>query len=132
MLCRHHRRREPGQSGQATVEFAIIIPLVVVVLLAVAQVAVIAYLQLAVTHLSHELARELAVDPSADLGRLTRERSQLRYDDLRIETQAVLTEPNGRMTVVVRVTHDAIPISGVFQPFLTDVTLSGEARMVAE
>lgn len=126
-------RRGPRsrQSGQATVEFALIVPLVVMLLLVVAQVAAIVYLQLAIDHLAREVARELVVNPDADIGHLTSQYSLLGHSDLSIETQILSTGSQGNGTIVVRVTHDSVAISKVFQRFLADVELSAEARMVS-
>ena len=56
-------RRRSGQRGQATVEVALALPLVVCVLLAVIQVALVARSQILVTHAAREAARQMAVDP---------------------------------------------------------------------
>ena len=84
--------RNRDERGQATVEFALIIPLVLVVLLAVVQVAVVAYAQLAVTHLARETARVVAVDPTVDVSILVQERAPLGVDNATIE---VVLEPAG-------------------------------------
>ena len=126
----HKDRSE--QSGQATVEFALIIPLIVMVAMVIAQVVALAYLQLTLAHVSREVARELVVDPYADIGHLTDQYSTLGSEDLSIQTQIVLTEPNGRQVIVVRVTHNAVVISGAFRRFLADVTLRAEATMLVE
>lgn len=126
------RRSRCREGGQATVEFAIVVPLVIVLVLAIAQVAALAYVQLAVSHLSREIARELTVNPSADIGNLASEHSLLGQNDLRIETRIVSTGLHGRPTVVVHVAHDAVIISGAFRSFLGDVTLSAETRMAME
>ena len=55
---RHTRRRE---RGAASVEFVLVLPLVVVSLLLVAQVALVVAEQLVVQHASREGAREAAV-----------------------------------------------------------------------
>lgn len=49
--------------GQATVEVALVLPVVVCVLLAVIQVALVARSQMLVTHAAREAARQMAVDP---------------------------------------------------------------------
>lgn len=56
--------------GQATVELALALPFVAVLLLAVAQVLVVAHAQLAVEHAAREGARAAAVDPSPAAPRL--------------------------------------------------------------
>jgi len=50
-----------GARGQATVELALALPFVAVLLLAVAQVLVVAHGQLAVEHAAREAARQAAV-----------------------------------------------------------------------
>ena len=66
------RRRagQRGQRGQATVEFAFVLPLVVLALLAVVQVGVVVRDQLGVVHAAREAARAASVDP--DPGRAVR------------------------------------------------------------
>ncbi len=56
-----------GERGQSTVEFALLLPMVVLVLLAIVQVALVAREQVALTQAARETARQSAVDP--DVGR---------------------------------------------------------------
>ena len=60
-------RRRGGGSGQATVEFALTLPLVVLALLAVVQTAVLVRDRVAVEHAAHAAARAASVarDPAA-------------------------------------------------------------------
>lgn len=55
------RRREDG--GQATVELALVLPLVAVLLLALVQVGLVVHAHLLVVHAAREGARAAAVDP---------------------------------------------------------------------
>jgi hypothetical protein len=55
--------RARGDGGQATVELALVLPLVCLLLLAVVQVGVIVHTQLVVVHAAREGARAAAVDP---------------------------------------------------------------------
>jgi Flp pilus assembly protein TadG len=76
------RARPRGERGQATVELALLLPLVVVLLLAILQIALLGRDLVLVTHASREAARAAAVDPdpaaaaraAADAGGLDRER----------------------------------------------------------
>ena len=60
----------PGERGQATVEFALLLPVLVLALLAVLQVAFVVRDQVAVVHAAREAARAASVDP--DPGRESR------------------------------------------------------------
>lgn len=58
-------RRSCGEPGQATVEFALLLPLVVFAALALIQVGLVVRDHLAVVHAAREAAREASVDPNA-------------------------------------------------------------------
>jgi hypothetical protein len=63
--------REHGrESGQSTVEFALVLPLVVLAVLAVIQVGLVVRDHVAVVHAAREAARAASVDP--DPGRAVR------------------------------------------------------------
>ena len=83
--------RRRGERGQSTVEFALIVPLVIVVMLAVIQVALVAYAQLNISHIARETARAVAADPSVDIGRLMQDAIPLGTEGVVIE---VLFEPS--------------------------------------
>lgn len=55
------RRRRRADAGQAAVELALVLPVVVVALVAVAQVGVVVRDQILVVHAAREAAREVAV-----------------------------------------------------------------------
>ncbi len=121
-----------GERGQATVEFALIIPLVLVVLLVVIQVAVVAYAQLGVTHIARETARAVSVDPSTDLGLLAQNVATLGSDALVIEVQFSTTPLPGADFVVVTVHYDTPPISRIFGPFVNQLAVSAQVKMLVE
>jgi hypothetical protein len=56
-------RRDRRQRGQATVEFAMMLPFVMTALLAVVQVALVVRDHVAVVHAAREAARAASVDP---------------------------------------------------------------------
>jgi len=62
-------RRGRGDEGQASVELALVLPLVVVLLLVVVQVGLVVRDQILVVHAAREAAREAAVDSSPDAAR---------------------------------------------------------------
>ncbi len=124
--------RRRGERGQATVEFALIIPLVLVVILIVVQVAMVAHAQLSVAHIAREIARAVAADRSVDVGRLTQELAPLGTEGLVIE---VIFEPSpvaGRDFVVVAVSYETGRISRLFDPFVTQLTVSSRVKMLTE
>ncbi len=124
--------RRRGERGQSTVEFALIIPLVIVVLLAVIQVALVAYAQLSISHIARETARAVAADPSVDIGLLMQDTTPLGSDGLVIE---VFFEPSpvlGRTFVVVVVSYEIEPISRLFDVFATQLRVSTQVKMLSE
>lgn len=124
--------RGRSESGQATVEFALIMPLVLVVLMAVLQVGLVAYSHLAVTHLAREAARTLAVDPAADIGHLTDENLTVGTDELVIEVHFEPGPVESRTIVSVRVSYETPPIIRLFAPFSDHFLVQHEVRMLAE
>ena len=60
------RSSEEGQRGSSTVEFALLLPILLLVLLALVQVGVLARDSLLLTQASRAGAREAAVQPSTD------------------------------------------------------------------
>ncbi len=62
-------RRGKEDGGQASVELALILPLVMILLLAVVQLGLLVRDQILVVHAAREAAREAAVDPAADAPR---------------------------------------------------------------
>ena len=60
------RHRGHRERGQATVEFAFVLPLLVLALLAVVQVGLVVRDQLGVVHAAREAARAASVDPDPD------------------------------------------------------------------
>lgn len=59
----HRRRRGGGERGQATVELTLVLPVLVMALLLVVQVALVGRAQVLVAHAAREGARAAAVDP---------------------------------------------------------------------
>jgi hypothetical protein len=114
--------RARSEQGQATTELALLLPLVVLLLLAVLQVAVIARDDVLVTHAAREAARVVAVDarPAAAL-------AAARSGGLRAErVQVQVTGRRGAGSrAIVRVSYRSpteVPIVG---------TLLGDPLMVA-
>jgi Flp pilus assembly protein TadG len=122
-------RAPAGSSGQATVELAMVLPLVAVLVLTVVQVAAVTRAQVLVTHAAREGARAAAVDPAPTAAAAAAERSaQLEGSRLTVTSQR--GEPGGLVTVAVayRVLTD-VPVAGALFP---DVVVRASASMRVE
>lgn len=122
--------RPRGEQGQATVEFALSLPLVMLVLLAVVQVGLLARDQVLVTHAAREGARAAAVDDAPDAaGAAARSATALAGD--RLEVHAVgRAGPGSR--VAVRVGYRSPTTVALVGGLLGDVYLEAEATMRVE
>ena len=120
------RRRRPD-GGQAAVELAMALPVVVVLLLAVVQAGLVVRDQLLVVHAAREGAREAAVDAAAGAARdAALARSGL--DARRVSVNADRGSGRVEVTVAYRSPTDVPLIGGA----IPDVTLAGRAVMRVE
>lgn len=122
-LGRAPRRGEPGQ---ATVEFALVLPLLVLAMLAVVQVALLARDHLAVVQAAREAVREASVDPDPDRA-VAAARRVLPTAAVRVGTRSVAGGP-----IEVEVRYRAVtdvPLVGMLFP---DPDLHARAVMRAE
>lgn len=118
-------------GGQATVELALVLPLVVMLLLAVLQVALVARDQILVVHAAREAVREAAVDPRPAAIRAAARRAAkgLKVDALRTETSS----QGGRTSIVtVRVHYRSATDVVLVGPLLPAVDLGAKAAMRVE
>ncbi len=127
-------RRRPvprrPQQGQSTVELALLLPVVVLLLLAVLQVGLVARDVVLVTHASREAARAAAVDGSSGAARRAA-LSSSGLDPGRLDvTVSDRGGPGSRVRVVVTYrSPTSVPILGAL---LGDRTLRGSATMRVE
>ena len=127
------RRRNPrgtGDEGQAAVELALVLPLVVVLLLTLIQVGLIVRDQILVIHAAREAAREAAVDAGPDVpGRAAAASSTLDVDRLTVESSG-RGGPGSRVRIQVRYRAPTdVPLVGGAIP---DFTLEASATMRVE
>lgn len=119
--------RRPGDRGQATVEAALLLPVVAVTLLAAIQVGLLVHARVMVTHAAREGVRVAATGGA--LGEVTEAVvASGRLPPQRLEVEVV--PGGGRVTVVVR--FDAptnVPIVGAL---VGDLALDAEATMRLE
>jgi Flp pilus assembly protein TadG len=122
--------RGRDESGQATVELALVLPLVALVLLALVQAVVVARDQLLVVHAAREAAREAAVndDPTAATT-AAREAGPLDPAQMSVEIRG-RDGPGSTVEAVVSYRPpNHVPI---LTRLLGNVTLHGRAKMRVE
>lgn len=122
--------RRAGARGQSTVELALLLPVVVLLLLAVLQVGLLARDIVLVTHAAREGARAAATDSRAGAARV----AALAASGLDGERLAVTTAgragPGSRVTVVVTFRAPTrVPVVGAL---LGDRSVQAEATMRVE
>lgn len=117
-------------EGQAAVELALVLPLLVVLLLAVVQVALVARDQVLVVHAARAGARQAAVDPDPlVVRRAVAEASGLDGSSLVVDT---ITVGSSERTVTTRVRYTARTNVALLGPLLPDVPLEASAAMRSE
>lgn len=119
-------------EGQAATELALVLPLLVLLLLAVVQVALVARDQVLVVHAAREAVREAAVDPRPAAVRRAAHSSAsetLKKNRLTTETSHI-----GGVSdmVTVRVTYRAPTDVALVGPLLPDVVVRAKAAMRVE
>jgi len=118
--------RTNRDSGQATVEFALLLPVLVLALLAVIQVALVIRDEVAVIHAAREAARAVSVDPDPSSARRAAHRT-LAGATVRVGARPALGEP-----ITVYVEYRSItdlPLVGLLFP---DPTLRAQVSMRVE
>lgn len=121
-----------GDRGQSSVEFALILPLVLLLVLALAQVGLIVQAQITVTHTAREAARALAVDPAADAHAVVERASNLAPAATRVDVAFDAASIPGRQLVEVTVTYDVPVVNGLLQPIASDLVVTATATMLVE
>jgi hypothetical protein len=102
------RRRPADESGQSTVELALLLPAVVVVLLLVVQVGLLARDRVLTVHAARSAARAVAVEPTPQAARRAIEELD---GDLRVSLGGEL-RAGGMASVTVTGRPTALPLVG--------------------
>jgi hypothetical protein len=131
--ARSRARPDPVQSepakcerGQATVELALVLPLVFTLLALLFQIALVARDEILVTHAARDAAREASV--TADVARITAAaRQNLPGARVTVVRRGALGEPVE--VAISYVAHTDLPLVGMFLP---DLTLHGRSVMRVE
>jgi hypothetical protein len=116
------------QRGQATVELAMLLPVVVMVLLVVLQVALVARDRLAVVHSTRVVARTVIVDPSPEAAARSLRAQGGAAASGRVSLSGSL-RPGGLATVTVSMPASRAPIIG---RVVADVTLRERLTVYVE
>lgn len=119
-----------AERGQAAVELALVLPVIVMVLLAAVQAGLVVRDQVLVVHAAREAARESAVRPGSDAARraaLAGSGLDARRTTVRVTGRG---QPGSRARVEVRYdAPTAVPLVGRLVP---DVRLAGVATIRVE
>jgi Flp pilus assembly protein TadG len=122
-------RRRGADGGQASVELALLLPVVVLLLLVVLQVGLLARDVVLVTHSAREGARTAAVDPAPGAARAAAT-STAGLDPDRLQVEVASRGRAGVVTVTVRYrAPTAVPLVGAL---VGDRTLVARATMRIE
>lgn len=127
------RRRDGrgGERGQATLELVLCLPLIVLLALALLQVAVVARDQVAVTHAAREAVREAAVTPEAGAPRAAALAATERLDGDRLQVHVGRRGRPGTR-VEVGLAYDSPTDLPLIGPLLGDVRVRAAAAMRVE
>ncbi|HUR48804.1 MAG TPA: TadE family type IV pilus minor pilin [Acidimicrobiales bacterium] len=119
-----------GERGQSSVELALSLPILFLLLMALLQVTVIARDHIQLTHAAREAAREAAVSDNRSAPRRAAiARSELEPGRLTVQ---VTGQRQGSRRVRAKLTYEVptkVPVVGILVP---DVTLKAEAAMRRE
>jgi len=126
---RGHEGRSRADDGQSAVELALVLPLLVALMFAVAQIGLVVRAQIMVLHAAREAVRVVAVNPDADAEGAALSAAQL---DAARTTVIVAgdTAPGGLVTV--EVSYDVATDVPIVGPLFGDVQVSGDATMMVE
>lgn len=120
-----------SEAGQSTVEFVLVLPVLVMALLAVVQVGVVIRDSLAVQNLAREAARAAAVEPTLLTAQTAVRESSGRLDSRRVKVELDGGSDPGEL-VTATVHYDAptsVPIVGLM---VGDAALSASVTMRVE
>ena len=118
-MTRHER-------GQVTVEFALLLPVVVLVALAVIQVALVARDQMALAHAAREAARAASVDPDPGAAEAAAHRT---VPDAEVSVTDRPEVGEEISVVVVHISKTDLPLIG---PLVPDIAQVASATMRVE
>ena len=124
-----HRVRRPDDAGQSTVELALTVPLLMLLLLGAVQVAIVIRGQLTVVHAAREGARAAAVAAASGSAAEAAVRDAVASGDLRRVHVSTATGSTSVHVTVRAIVPTDVPLIGFM---VGDVTVNGSATMAVE
>ncbi|MBM3670672.1 MAG: pilus assembly protein [Actinobacteria bacterium] len=115
-----------GERGQATVELALVLPILALAILAVLQVALVVRDHIAVVHAAREAARAASVDPDPTRARVAALR-MLPGAEVRVGNRGRVGEP-----IAVVVTYESVTDLPLVGSLFPDPTLKSRVVMRIE
>ena len=123
--------RSRGDAGQSTVELALALPVLVLILAALVEAGMLGLDQLRLWHAAREAARVAVVDPDPDTTRAAAERSGLDPIHVTIDPEVAARTSGEPLTVHVAYRPSAhVPVVGDL--LFGGLTLNAEATMRIE
>ena len=119
-----------GQRGQTTVEFAALLPLVLLVAFALVEIGLLAADQVRLWHAAREAARVAVVEPRAAMAEAAARRNGFETVDISISPEAVERRQGEPLTVRLR--YDRPGDVPIVRYLFSGVTLRAEATMRIE
>ncbi len=132
LLERSRRRTGRGDRASASVEFALVLPLLLIVTLALVQVGFIAKDQLVLEEAARAGAREAAVSTDDSAARDAAVRAASSLDRSRLDVAVAREGGNGTPVEVAVTYHDAVVIPLVSWLFPASIELHANATMRQE
>ncbi len=120
--------RRASDAAQATVELAVVLPVVVLLMLLVVQVGQVVYHRVLVVHVAREVVRAASVSPLAPTATDVARRHGLDAGRITVEVGV----PDGSGFVRAAVAYDVSTEVAVVGALLPDVTVGAEATMSVE
>jgi Flp pilus assembly protein TadG len=131
-MAAHWAVRRARERGTAAVEFALVLPLVLIIALAMVQVGILVKDELVVEEAARAGARQAAVTPDDNSARQAALDAAVSLDPERAEVTVTRTGGSGSPVTVTFLYHAPVSVPLVGWLFRSAIDLSGKATMRQE